>query len=94
MSELNAKKTVEMQCFEKATLKLHCMWCGDTMFVMDTGRYVCIGCNIRQEIAVRFGEDIFAEFEDEILPEEIRIIQHVVSFDTNLLDEVARWFKR
>lgn len=94
MSKPNAKKTVEMRRFEKATLRLHCMWCGDTMFVMSAGKYVCVGCNVRQEVVVRFGEDIFVEFEDEILPEEIHITQHVACVDANLLNEVAQVFKR
>ena len=78
--------------FEKAALKLHCVYCGDTMFAMDPGLYICIACNVRQEIMVRFGEDIFQEFEDEILPEELHIIIHFPDIGTKLLNEVAERF--
>jgi len=84
MSTADIKKTVEEQ-FEKATVRLHCVFCGDTMFAMDAGTYACLGCNMRQEIMVRFSEDIFQEFVDEILPEEIRIIQRIIDINTNLL---------
>ena len=41
---------------------------------------------------VRFGEDIFQEFEDEILPEELHIIIHFPDIGTKLLNEVAERF--
>lgn len=84
-----------MEPFEKATLKLHCVLCGDTMFAMDAGRYVCIGCNVSQEIMVRFGNRIgFEQFADEILPEEIHIIHRFVGIDVDLLHEVIKGLKK
>ncbi|GEM_PF-6874075 len=81
--------------FEKATLKLHCVWCGDTMFVMDAGRvHICIGCNVRQEITVRFGDRTgFEQFADEIMPEEIHIMMRIPDMGTNLLNEFVEGFK-
>ena len=78
--------------FEKAALKLHCVYCGDTMFTMDPGLHICIACNVRQEIMVRFGENISQELEDEILPEEIHIIIYFPDIGTQLLNEVAGRF--
>ncbi|MDP3778814.1 MAG: hypothetical protein Q8R30_02045 [bacterium] len=81
--------------FEKATLKLHCVCCGDTMFVMDAGVHICIGCNTRQEIMVRFGDrEGFEQFEGDILPEEIHIMVRSPDIGTNLLSEVAEEFKK
>jgi len=77
--------------FEKTALKLHCVFCGDTMFVMDIGRCVCLGCNSRQEIVVRFGDRLgFEQFADEILPEEVRIVLHSTDGKTNLLNELIK----
>lgn len=82
--------------FEKAVLKLHCVLCGDTLFVMDVDRYVCIECNVRQEITVRLGTCTYEStadgglqsFEGEkILPEEFRISIEKVSMDVDLLKE-------
>lgn len=82
--------------FEKATLKLHCMFCGDTMFTVSVGRYACIGCNVWQEIVLRFGEYMCIGFEDEIVPEEIHIVQHLVDIDVdiNFPNEVVKRFKK
>jgi hypothetical protein len=82
--------------FEKAVLKLHCVLCGDTMFVMDISRYVCIECNVRQEVTVRLGTHSYESRSDgslqsfegeDILPEEVRISIEKASVDTDLLKE-------
>lgn len=80
---------------KKSVVRLHCVWCGDTMFVMDAGSYVCIACNVRQEIIVRFGNrEGFEQFADVILPEEIHIIMHAPHIGVNLLHEVTEGFKK
>ena len=82
--------------FEKTVLKLHCVLCGDTMFVMDVGRYVCIGCNVRQEVTIRLGthnyepisDDNLQSFEGEdTVPEEIHINIEKVSMGADILKE-------
>lgn len=80
---------------EKSAVKLHCVYCGDTMFVMDVGSYVCIACNVRQEIMVRFGNtEGFEQFADEILPEEVHVVMHFPHIGTNLLREIVEGFKK
>jgi len=80
-----------MKQFEKAALKLHCVFCGDTMFLVDVGRCVCLGCNTRQEIMVRFGDITgFEQFADDIVPEEVHIVLHSTDGKTNLLNELIK----
>lgn len=88
--------------FEKAVLKLHCVLCGDTLFVMDVGRYICIECNVRQEITTRLDTHTYIStpdgklqsFEGEgIVPEEIHINIEKVSMDVDLLKEFIGFFE-
>lgn len=89
--------------FEKAPLKLHCMFCGDTMFLMDVGRYACIGCNVRQEIVIRFDTHKYESaadgglqsFEGEgILSEEVHINIEKASGNVSLLREFIEAFEQ
>lgn len=83
---------VVMKQFEKAALRLHCVLCGDTMFIMEPGRYVCIGCHLRQSIVAQCNEQFFED--GDLLVKEIRITLEKAREDVNLMREFIAELKK